>query len=77
MHRDLCYRLCPIIYKVVPFYLLFGTTLGKVVSFYLLFDTTLGEIVSFYLLFDTTLGEGSVVLSIVCTLFWVARRVLR
>ena len=51
MHRDLCYRLCPIIYKVVPFYLLFGTTLGKVVPF--------------YLLFGTTLGEGSVILSIV------------
>ena len=51
MHRGLCYRLCPIIYKVVPFYLLFGTTLGKVVPF--------------YLLFGTTLGEGSVILSIV------------
>ena len=51
MHMDLCYRLCPIIYKVVPFYLLFGTNLGKVVPF--------------YLLFGTTLGEGSTVLSIV------------
>ena len=51
MHRGLCYRLCPIIYKVVPFYLLFGTTLGKVVPF--------------YLLFGTTLGEGSAILSIV------------
>ena len=40
---DLCYRLCPIIYKVVPFYLLFGTNLGKVVPFYLLFGTTFGE----------------------------------
>lgn len=49
MHRGLCYRLCPIIYKVVPFYLLFGTTLG----------------------------EGSAILSIVCTLFWAARRILR
>ena len=29
MHRDLCYRLCTIIYKVVPFYLLFDTTLGE------------------------------------------------
>ena len=51
MHRGLCYRLCPIIYKVVPFYLLFGTTLG--------------EVVPFYLLFGTTLGEGSAILSIV------------
>ena len=65
MHRGLCYRLCPIIYKVVPFYLLFDTNLAKVVPFYLLFGTTLGEVVPFYLLFGTTLGEGSAILSIV------------
>nr|WP_314997826.1 hypothetical protein [uncultured Prevotella sp.] len=65
MHRGLCYRLCPIIYKVVSFYLLFGTTLGKVVPFYLLFGTTLAKVVPFYLLFGTTLGEGSAILSIV------------
>ena len=58
MHRGLCYRLCPIIYKVVPFYLLFGTTLGKVVPF--------------YLLFGTTLGEGSAILSIVW--YYLGRR---
>ena len=58
MHRDLCYRLCPIIYKVVPFYLLFGTILGKVVLF--------------YLLFGTNLGKGSAVLSIVW--YYLGRR---
>ena len=56
MHRGLCYRLCPIIYKVVPFYLLFDTNLGKVVPF--------------YLLFGTTLGEGSAILSIVWYYLW-------
>jgi len=35
------------------------------VPFYLLFGTTLGKVVPFYLLFGTTLGEGSAILSIV------------
>ena len=48
---DLCYRLCPIIYNVVPFYLLFDTNLGE--------GSAVLSIVWYYL------GQSSAILSIV------------